>query len=141
MSDDFLQDPEESQQKELNVDRAYAAAGPREFNGQRIEAWSGRRRAATFEIGFTGQGSTLDPIRVLYCCAIAPDDVSSIFRNSIIAVEKFLKWAESNDCLSPTDKNYSAAFAIAEQILDEVSKSEFTDIGDAPSSRSALEGN
>ena len=109
----------------MSVDRAYAGSSHKTFLGNEIHGWSGRRRAATFEIGFTGSGGVVDPIRVVYCCVIPPAEVSEIFRGKSISIEKFLRWAEKNDCMDPSGKNWEEAFKIAEQILEEVEKSEF----------------
>lgn len=109
----------------MTVDRAYAGSSRKTFLGKEISGWSGRRRAATFEIGFTGSGGVVDPIRVVYCCIISPAEVSEIFRGKALSIEKFLQWAEENECIDPSAKNWEEAFHIAQEILEEVEKSEF----------------
>ena len=135
------QDPEDAVIPELTTERAYVAAGPREFAGMKLQAWSGRRRAATFEIGFAGTGSVLDPVRVLYCCAIDPKDVDAVFRNPIIATEKFIRWAEANKCLEPTMPNWQNAFDLANEIIDEVEKSQFVSAEPIPQGGAHALGN
>ncbi len=123
---DSTLDPEEKN-TEPTVDRAYVASEAHTFCGEKLTGWSGRRRAATFEIGFTGGGSVIDPIRVIYCCLVDNKTINSIFRGSVSATERFLQWAESNDCLDPSMERWQEAFTTAERILEEVEKSQFTD--------------
>jgi len=136
--DDQIQDPEDQSQAPLDTERAYAASsGGREFAGKTLEAWSGRRRAAAFEIGFTGGGSVVDPIRLVYTCWIEPNEVSMVFRSPSMATEKFLQWAEKMECLDPSQDNWDEAFAIAQGVLEEVERSQFksgeknTPVGDS----------
>jgi hypothetical protein len=118
-------DPEDLKSENKSIDAAYIASGKKTLWGSEIHGWSGRRRAATFEIGFSGSGSVLDPIRVVYCCIVDPIEITAIFRSPTIAIEKFLRWAEENKCIDPTEDKWEEAFKVAEDILEESERSQF----------------
>jgi len=126
MSEEIL-DPEEqiAARKPMTVDDAYLGAGEMTFAGKKLEGWSGRRRAATFEIGFSGAGSVVDPVRVLWTCWVSPEAIRQVFMSPTAATDSFLKWAEDNDCLDPSGDNWQEAFDIAQKIVKQVEKSQF----------------
>jgi len=131
MSDNFdifgegISDPEDIKNPNEGMDAAYIASAKKTFLGKEISGWSGRRRAATFEIGFSGNGSFLDPVRVVYCCICSPNDITAIFRMPTQAIEAFLNWAEKNECMDPSGKNFSEIMRLANEIIDEVEQSDF----------------
>lgn len=133
-------DPEDIKTPNKGIDAAYIASSNKTFLDKEISGWSGRRRAATFEIGFQGSGSVLDPIRVVYCCICSPAEITNIFRSPTMAIEKFLSWAEENKCMDPSMETWTEAFKIAEEIMEEVERSEFKgddDDNNAPENQEA----
>ena len=146
---DFDKDPEDEIAQPPTVENTFAAAGPSELVGVKggedhtysLEGWSGRRRAASFEIGFTGDGSVLDPMRVIYTCCIEPKTLHAIFRNRELAREAFLVWCEENDCFDPTSANWPRFFESAQLIINDVEKAGFENKDKAPTGGRGLLGN
>jgi hypothetical protein len=120
-------DPEEQPTtvQPRSVESVYSGSGPREFAGVVLQPWTGRRRTAAFELGLKGDGSTLDPIRVLFSCAMDQSDIFKVFRRPDQVVEKMLAWAEKNECADPTQANYEQAITLGMEIIEEVQRSEF----------------
>jgi len=130
---ELLGDPEEEvDAKTPTTESTYVSAGPREWNGKKLHGWSGRRRAATFEIGFQMSGSYLDPVRVLYCCVANAIAITRIFQNPAAGTEMFIQWAEENKVMGPDTPNWQSAFEVAQQIITEVEKAEFDSGETAP---------
>tara|TARA_Y100000004_G_scaffold195964_1_gene264494 strand:- start:966 stop:1430 length:465 start_codon:yes stop_codon:yes gene_type:complete len=134
MSDslELLGDPEEPISQDPTTHSTYTTAGPREWNGVRLHGWSGRRRAATYEIGFQMSGSYLDPVRVLYASVADDVAITRIFQNPAAGTEMFIQWAEKEKLMGPDQPNWQAAFDIAQEIIVEVEKAEFESGEDAP---------
>jgi hypothetical protein len=127
---DLQPDPEAAQVSMPSVDQAYSSAGPRMFDGEILKPWTGRRRTAAFELGMKGDGSVLDPIRMLYSCVMKESDIFLSFRRPDQIVKQMLDWAEKHECLDPTMKRYEEAAKIAMEIANEVDVSSFKTEGD-----------
>jgi signal recognition particle GTPase len=125
----LLADPEDqidiSPVKQMTVDEAYAASADREFLGMKFHGWSGRRRAATLQSGFQGDGDFFDITRVAYYCCVKYTKVSSVYMNKDAAIEDIVKWGEENKCLTFGDENFKKAMDLVQSVLEEAEKSMF----------------